>query len=294
MDELRTGLELASDEELRALASMLFARRFNPIDYAVVPTPLDIHILDRPQQIERIDQRFRFLAADGLTVLRGQSCQISYRQVLLTVCRNLSLTDVLAHAGRLSTEDLEAEIFLHFLHRTWKRLPQKEQEQLALRVQQSVSRSPLHKDLPASMRQDPLRTLLVGSGAIAVSSMLRGWLLQQVARQFAWHMATYQVTQKALAAGGTLIASQIKQRAALQMARRGMAISATRYTAVRTVFSVLGPAMWAWFLTDLGWRAIATNYSRIIPVIFTLAQIRLTREGMAAEAMGGAAGSALV
>jgi uncharacterized protein YaaW (UPF0174 family) len=27
----------------------------------------------------------------------------------------------------------------------------------------------------------------------------------------------------------------------------------------------------------LGWRAIATNHSRVIPTIFALAQIRLTR-----------------
>ncbi|MGF1512282.1 MAG: YaaW family protein [Elainellaceae cyanobacterium] len=284
MDELRVGLELASDDELRALASMLFSRRFNPLDYAVVPKPLDIQSLSRAQQIDQIDQRFRFLAADGITVLRGQSHQLSYRQILLTVCRNLGLSDTLSQADRLPTADVEAEIFLHLLHRTWKQLPQKEQDCLALRVQQSVLRSPLQKSLPASMRQDPLRMLLVGSSAIAVSSALRGWLLQQVACQFAWHMARYQMTQRALAAGGSVVAGQIKQRAAAQMARRGMALTATRYTAVKTVFSVLGPAMWMWMLSDLGWRAIATNYGRIIPAIFTLAQVRLTREGGAALA----------
>jgi uncharacterized protein YaaW (UPF0174 family) len=30
-------------------------------------------------------------------------------------------------------------------------------------------------------------------------------------------------------------------------------------------------------LADIGWKAIATNYTRVIPVIFALAQIRLTR-----------------
>ncbi len=291
MDELRVGLELASDDELQALASMLFSRRFNPIDYAVVPTPLAIQTLARAQQIDQIEQRFRFLAADGITVLRGQSRQLSYRQVLLAVCRNLSLSEILSVAGELSTEDLEAELFLHLLYRSWKQLPPQEQDRLALRVQQSVLRSPLQKNLPAAMRQDPLRTLLVGSGAIAVSSVLRSWLLRQVAHQFAWHMARYQVTQQALAAGSALVSTRIKQRVTMQMARRGMAMTATRYTAVRTVFSLLGPAMWAWLLTDLGWRAIATNYSRIIPVIFTLAQIRLTREGAVAH---GENSSALV
>jgi uncharacterized protein YaaW (UPF0174 family) len=56
-----------------------------------------------------------------------------------------------------------------------------------------------------------------------------------------------------------------------------MTISAARYGAVRSVFAFMGPVMWAWFFADLGWRAIATNYGRIIPTVFTLAQIRLTR-----------------
>jgi uncharacterized protein YaaW (UPF0174 family) len=57
-----------------------------------------------------------------------------------------------------------------------------------------------------------------------------------------------------------------------------MTLTAARYGAVRTIFAFAGPALWGWFLADLGWRAIATNYGRIIPVIFALAQIRLTRE----------------
>jgi uncharacterized protein YaaW (UPF0174 family) len=57
-----------------------------------------------------------------------------------------------------------------------------------------------------------------------------------------------------------------------------MALNAARYAAVRSFFAILGPAMWAWFFADLGWRAIATNHGRIIPVVFTLAQIRLIRE----------------
>ncbi|NET10128.1 MAG: hypothetical protein F6K16_36605, partial [Symploca sp. SIO2B6] len=54
-----------------------------------------------------------------------------------------------------------------------------------------------------------------------------------------------------------------------------VALSLARYSAARSILAMIGPAMWTWFLADLGWRAIATNYSRIIPVIFTIAQIRL-------------------
>ena len=64
---------------------------------------------------------------------------------------------------------------------------------------------------------------------------------------------------------------------ALQAAKRGMAVNAARYGATRSIFSLLGPVMWGYFIADLGWKAIATNYTRVIPIIFTLAQIRLTR-----------------
>ncbi len=56
-----------------------------------------------------------------------------------------------------------------------------------------------------------------------------------------------------------------------------MVSAAATQGAVRGVFAFLGPAMWGWFFADLGWRAISTNYGRIIPTILALAQIRLTR-----------------
>jgi uncharacterized protein YaaW (UPF0174 family) len=101
--------------------------------------------------------------------------------------------------------------------------------------------------------------------------------LQQIARQFALHFATYQVAQEALIRGGAAAAAQLQGQIAIQSARQGMALSATRYGMARGVLSVLGPAMWAFFFADLGWRAISTNYARVIPTIFALAQIRLTR-----------------
>lgn len=73
--------------------------------------------------------------------------------------------------------------------------------------------------------------------------------------------------------GGGVLANQL----AVKSAQRGMAMTAARYGAVRSVFAFVGPVLWGWFLADLGWRAITTNYGRIIPVIFTLAEIRLTR-----------------
>lgn len=273
MDELRAGLELATDDELALLTNILFCRRFNPLDYLYTPDPIDIQSQSHQQWIGSLEERFRFLAADGLTVLRRQSQVVTYRQVLIQLCRFLKLP----YQEEWSTTDLEAEIFLYLLNQTWKRLPLEQQLALTRDLEQSLSTAPIAADLPAAFRRDPLRLMLKGSSALAVTSMLRPWLLKQVAQQFARHAATYYAAKQTLTRGGTAIAAQVQNRVALQMASRGMAVNAARYGAVRSVLAFVGPALWTWFLLDLGWRAIATNYSRIIPVVFTVAQIRLTR-----------------
>lgn len=271
MDELRVALELATDEELQALTDILFRRRFNPLDYVCTPEPIDVQSQDRDAWIDAIEERFQFLAADGMTVLRRRTEEVSYRQVLLRVCRYLKIP----YSQNFSTEQLEAEIFLFLLNRAWQQMPTTEQDALLGQLQQVVSETELAQQLPPSP-QDPARLLVSGGGALAVSSMLRPLILQVMARQYALHAATYQLASQAVAQAGTA-AVQIQSQVAMQTASRAMALSAARYGAVRSVFAFLGPAMWAWFFADLGWRAIATNYSRVIPVIFTLAQIRLTR-----------------
>jgi uncharacterized protein YaaW (UPF0174 family) len=273
VDELRAGLELATEEELQALTDILFCRKFNPLDYVCAPEPITVQSQDRQAWLDALEQRFRFLAADGLTVLRGQTKQLSYRQVLIQVCRHLKIQ----YRDCLSTEDLEAEVFLHLLGYIWKRLPVSEQKALTARVQQSLVQSPVDKQLTAALRQDPVKLVLKGGSAIAVTSVVRPWVLQQIARQFALHAATYEVAKQTAVRSGAAIATQIQGRAALQTASRGMALNAARYGTMRTMFAFLGPALWTWFFADLGWRTIATNYGRVIPVVFTLAQIRLTR-----------------
>lgn len=273
MDELRTALELATDDELRELTDVLFRRRFNPLDYVNTPDPLVVQSQTRQEWIAAIEERFRFLAADGITVLTGKSGQLSYRQILLQVCRHLRLS----YSDALSTTELEAEIFLHLLGKTWQGLPESDRQALGRRMQQSLTQIPHTQPLPSNLLKQPLEFLCKGGSVLAINSVVRPWILQQLARQFAYQMATYQFTRAALVAGGEAAAAHASQYVALQMAKRGMAITATRYAAARTVFSCLGPAMWAWFFADLGWRTISTNYARILPIIFALAQIRLTR-----------------
>ncbi|AFZ23413.1 hypothetical protein Cylst_1103 [Cylindrospermum stagnale PCC 7417] len=273
LDELRTVLELATEEELQDLTAILFSRKFNPLDYVHTPEPIEVQSQTREAWLNALENRFRFLAADGVTVLRGRTNQVSYRQTLIQVCNYLKIP----YSEQLATVDLEAEVFLYLLGQVWKKLPEREKQKLTDRVQRQLVKSNLKQPLPLLLQHDPLGLIFKGGSALAVTSLLQPLVLKQIARQFALHFATYQVAKQATIAGTEVATKQFKNYVALQMARRGMTASAARYGAVRGAFAVVGPVMWAWFFADLGWRAIATNYGRIIPTIFALAQIRLTR-----------------
>ena len=273
MDELRAALELATQEELQQLTEILFRRKFNPLDYVQAADPIDIQSQDHETWLDAIELRFRFLAADGMTVLKGRTAEYSYRDALIQVCRYLKIP----YSKRLSTTDIEAEIFLNLMGRAWKRLPAKEKKSLTVRVQQSLAQSNLSEPLPVQLQHDPMGLLLKGGSALAVSSILKPILLQKVAHQFALHFATYQVAKQAVVKGSVAAATEFQGYLALNAAKQGMAMNAARYGATRSVLGLLGPLLWGYFFADLGWRAIATNYGRIIPTIFALAQIRLTR-----------------
>lgn len=273
MDELRSALELATEEELVQLTDILFRRKFNPLDYVQTPDPLELQSRDREAWLDAIEDRFRFLAADGLTVLRGRSHEFTYRQALIQVCHYLKIP----YSKKLTTTDIEAEIFLNLMSRAWKKLPASEKKSLTVQVQRSLAQSNFSEPLPVHLQHNPMSLLVKGGSALAVSSIIKPFLLQQMARQLALHFAKYQVAKEAVVRGGVATAVQVESYLALQTARQGMALNAARYGATRSVFAFLGPVLWGYFFADLGWRAIATNYGRIIPTIFALAQIRLTR-----------------
>lgn len=274
MDELRTALELATEEELQQITELLFCRRFNPLDYFGTPEPTEIQTKEHCAWLDAIEHRFRFLAADGFTVLRKRSQELSYREILIRICRYLKLS----FSNELATTDLEAEIFLHLMTRAWKQLPEQEQASITTKIQNSLANAKAPAPLPPQIQNNPINFLVKSGSVVAVSSILRPWLLQQIARQFALHFARYQVAKNAIIRGGTAAAAQIQSQIALKGAQQGMALSAARYGAVRTVFSFLGPILWGCLIADLGWKTIATNYGRIIPTVLALAQIRLLRE----------------
>ena len=272
LDELRVVLELATEEELQNLTTILFSRKFNPIDYIKTPEPIEVQSQSHQKWPDAIDQRFRFLAADGMTVLRGQTNHVSYRQALIQVCKYLRIS----YSHNLETVDLEAEIFLFLIGKVWKKLPYKKQQELTTKLQTQLENLDLRESLPLSWQQDPLGIIFKGGSALAVTSLLQPLVLQKIAHQFAVNLATYEIARFTAIQGGKIAKRQFQGYMSVQMAKRGMTINAARYGAARSIFALVGPIMWTWFFADLGWRAIATNYSRIIPTIFTLAQIRLT------------------
>lgn len=273
MDELRSALELASEEELQQLTNVLFCRRFNPLDYLKTPNPIQIQSQDFDSWLDSLEKRFRYLAADGISVLKKETEKVSYRQILIQVCYYLKIP----YSNSMDTLDLEAEVFLNLLQKAWKGLPKSQQKSIREKVVKSLAQSTAPEPLPVNLQYDPLKLLLKGSSVIALNSVLKPWLLGKIAQQFALHFATYQTSKNLLLKGGIAATNKIHQKLALGIAKKGMTANAAIYGAFRGLFAFLGPVLWGAFLADLGWQTIATNYTRVIPVIFALAQIRLTR-----------------
>ena len=271
MDELRIALELATEEELQQITQVLFQPKFNPLDYLQTPQPLAIQSQNWDAWIDSLDKRFRYLAADGFTVLRGNTETLSYRKILIQVCLYLKIP----YSQQMSTTDIESEIFLNLVRNTWNKLSTSEKNSLQHKVSHALAETKPPAPLPVQIQHNPAKFLLAGSGLVAVNSIVKNWLLKHIAKQFALHFASYQVAKNAIIKGGTLTVLQSKF--ALNAAKKGMATNIARYSATRTVLGLMSSVMWGWLIADLGWKAIATNYGRIVPIVFTLAQIRLTR-----------------
>ena len=273
MDELRAGLALATEEELEQITQILFRRRFNPLDYWQTPEPLYIQSQDWDSWLDALEARVRYLAADGITVLRGRTQEVSYREILIKVCHYLKIP----YSRSMKSTDIEAEIFLHLVTKAWDKLPSQEKYSLQRQIGMALATANPPEPLPIGLQHNPLKILVRGSGVVVISTILKSWLLKHIAKQFAIHFATYQAAKTAIIKGGTTAVASLSNQLALQAAKKGMAVNAARYGTARGVFGLLGPIMWGYFVADLGWKAIATNHGRIIPIVFTLAQIRLIR-----------------
>ncbi|KAI8464180.1 MAG: hypothetical protein J3K34DRAFT_474538 [Monoraphidium minutum] len=307
--ELWQVLDLCSDEHLEQLYAILYgASPFSPVVKTLVAQdePAALQARGRASVMHKIESRFRFLSANSTSTLRGK--WPSYREALLLVRDRLGVEC----SGNLSTEDLEAELFLHILHNCAEYVDAQQDAAGAnkaataaasyegdgmggcARGRAAARRPSLGERLLAPLRlsvQELLPGALKLGSAVTVSAVgrraaerLGAQVLQQHVR---WQAAAAAASAAAARAGGAAAARE----AALAAAQRGLTSAAARYGAVRGAMAFVGPLMWGWLAVDLGMMAIGTDYSRIIKAVFVLAQARLLRtHGWTAAAGGGAGG----
>lgn len=264
MDELRKGLELATEAELEQLTRILFARGVNPLDWQN-PLPQAVQSQNWSAWLDSLEKRFRYLAADGLTVLKGRSQELSYRQILQRVCQHLQIK----YTEEMTTTEMEAEIFLLLVSKTWRKLPQSTRKSLGLKLDKSLQEEEIQGQVNSQAYQEGMQFLLKGTGIWALNSVLKPWLLKKV--------TSYQTAKILLTRGGMTTVSKLPGYLLKSSAGKSLMLNTVSRGTLRTILAVAGPLLWTSLIAELGWKAISTNYSRIIPVIFTIAEIRLTR-----------------
>ncbi|KAL2461887.1 hypothetical protein Adt_45307 [Abeliophyllum distichum] len=264
--ELRFVLELATDSELYELERILFGPSyFSPllksvtkkaeVDYFMIGEDPD----KRDDFISMLESRFLYLAADARSTLRGW--RPSYRNVLLGVRKKLKIPC----SAKLSTEDLEVEIFLHLL-------------------QEYSSEEPgnFQSSKGSSTSSDGGDTLELG---------LSRWKVQSVA---ALRFGAAELRSTILKGGGMLAFEKVfalmegrlsgkmfLEAAKYQMKRevvsKGLKVAATRYLGLRSIAQLLGPMMWGTLLADVVIQMLGTDYARILRAVYAFAQIRIYR-----------------
>lgn len=143
------------------LANILFRRKFNPLDYLTTPPIQELQSWDRDELIAAIAKRFSFLAADGLTVLRRRTHDLSYRDVLERVCRHLDVK----YSKQQTIEDIESELFLNLISNSWKKLSSQERANLDQSMQTALTEADLQKSLPADAQRSPMSLFVKGGSA---------------------------------------------------------------------------------------------------------------------------------
>ncbi|XP_021907688.1 uncharacterized protein LOC110822002 isoform X2 [Carica papaya] len=248
--ELRYVLELATDSELYELERILFGPSyFSPLLKSITQTADLDHLMieedieERESFIAALESRFLFLAADARATLRGW--RPAYRNVLLAVRKKLNV----ACSSKLSTEDLEVEIFLHLLR-------DYSSEELGNfpGFSENSGSSNFEGSLEVGLSQwkvQAVAALKVGAKELQ-SMILRGGgmitlakIYQLLARKFSGKVfleaANYQIRKEMLKKGGQLALANLESAAALLAAKQGFAGAASRYLGLRSMMTFLGP-----------------------------------------------------
>ncbi|KAJ4745859.1 AT-rich interactive domain-containing protein 1A [Rhynchospora pubera] len=270
--ELRLVLELASHRELLEIESILFGTSyFSPLLKSISKKPDSYYPVDlddmeeREMFISHLESRFLFLAADARSVIRGR--RPSYRSVLLGVRKRLGV----CCSGKLATEDLELEIFVHLLSEY------SSEESNSSSLEAGISKWKVLRNAALKVGAEGLKKLFfMGSGALTVEK-ISGMLAKILSGKLLVEAANYEMKKELIKRGGQLAAINLEARAGYLAARQGLAHAATRYLGLRNLMMLIGPLMWGTLLADVVIQMLGTDYARIVRAIYAFAQIRLTR-----------------
>ncbi|XP_031280072.1 uncharacterized protein LOC116138507 isoform X1 [Pistacia vera] len=284
--ELRLVLELATDSELYELERILFGPSyFSPllksltngadVDHVMIEEDLE----EREGFIAALESRFLFLAADARSTLRGW--RPSYRNVLLAVRKKLNIPC----SSKLSTEDLEVEIFLHLLQEYASEesgvFPGLWENSKAIDIQNTLelglSQWKVQGLAFMKVGAAELKSMILKGGGMYTLAKVYELLARRLSGKVFLEAANYQIKKEVLKKGGQLAAINLESRAALLAAKQGFAGAATKYLGFRSMMAFLGPIMWGTLLADVVIQMLGTDYARVLRAIYAFAQIRITR-----------------
>lgn len=276
--ELRAVLELASDDELSEVLDSLYGQSIlspwlKSITYSDYPQHALLLQAGDPEArqalLECLESRFLFLAADAKDTLTGR--RPSYRNVLLQVRKKLKVPC----STKLSTEDIEAEIFLHLLQE-YSRL---RYANFPIDYDNSLGpdQSQGHILAAAKLGVEELLSVILKGGSVLTIAKLQHLVAKRLSGKMVLEAAKCQLAKQMMKTGGQAVATKLETHVACLAARQGFAGAASRYVAFRSMTMFLGPLLWGTFLADIVIRASDTDYARIVRAIYAFAQIRLTR-----------------
>lgn len=284
--ELRVVLELATDSELYELERILFGPSyFSPLlksvttkadtDYVMIGEDYE----EREYFLELLESRFLFLAADARSTLRGW--RPSYRNTLLGVRRKLGVHC----SSKLSTEDLEVEIFLHLLQQysggetgdipySWE---DSSTSSSCGRLEYGLDQSRVQAFAALKIGAAEIKSMALKASGMFTLGKVYQMLARRLSGKVLLEAANYQIKHEIIKEGGKLAAMSLEPRAALFAARQGLAGAASRFLGFRSLTMLLGPVLWGTFLADVVIQMLGTDYARILRAIYAFAQIRITR-----------------
>lgn len=288
--ELWAALDLCSDDELSILHKLIHSRSpFSPLlkSLCLENEPALLDKRGRLSVMHKIEADFRLLAADSTTFIRGK--RPNYRDTLLRIVDKLNIQC----SSNLTTPDLEIEVYWHVLNECLDYVQSQgvvaaeESEGEAAQMGDGMTSTPRSSSgkrnwterLTAPLKfgfNEVMETIAKVGGVVTVSAAGQR-AAAQLGAQVVSHQMRYQLALQTAAMGAKGGLAVWQKQALLQGAQQQLVRYSAQYSATRGMMSLLGPAMWAWLFADLAFKAMGTDYARVINVVFMLAQVRLYR-----------------